>query len=201
MLLCLAADNTSVGAVPSGPPGTISQPNTHTLEGRKSCAHGRPVGRPDGRPGRPSRLQAFDAPAVGAAPVDEPVVQAVLAALPELDALQLHAVPAPERWSGYRGAPVLGFELVQPALKLLPARYGPTLFGGPGPELAAAGSAPEVGVRLFGRDLASEALDPDLPLELAPVEDERARGGWRRAPSPCDPRSWCRRRSPARRSP
>jgi hypothetical protein len=56
-------------------------------------------------------LETLYPPATALAPVEETVVQPVLAALPELDRLGLYPVASPVQRAGYLSLPVLGLQL------------------------------------------------------------------------------------------
>src|SRR5207344_184597 len=90
------------------------------------------------------RPEPFDSPGAALAREAEPVVQAVLAPLPELDRLGLEPVPAPV----WRERDVLTREalrgLGEGRVELLPRADRPALPGGPGAESCLARPRPEV---------------------------------------------------------
>src|SRR5215203_2420985 len=122
------------------------------------------------------RLQTFYSPPFTGTPVDETVVQPVLAPLPELDGVGLDPVAAPEGGTGDLAIFVLFLQRLYALLQNAPVPDGPALLGSPRPEAASARTAREVGVGLLAGDATGAAFDPDLPLQLAPVEEEGARG-------------------------
>src|SRR5215210_8594082 len=122
------------------------------------------------------RLQTLQFPPSPGTPVDETVVQPVFAPLPELDGVGLDPVAAPERRAWDLTPLVLSLQRLYPLLQNFPVLNGPALLGSPRSEAASTRTAGEVSVGFFFRETASFSLDPDLPLQLAPVEEQGARG-------------------------
>src|SRR5688500_11785190 len=116
------------------------------------------------------RLEALDPPGSIFAAIDQPVVKPILASLPELDLFGFDPVAAPERWAWDLTSLVLRLECPYPLFQNVPVLDGAALLGSPRPETAPSRTAREVGVGLFPGETAGAALDPDLPLQLAPVE-------------------------------
>ena len=77
---------------------------------------------------------------------------------------------------------MLVLHLLETLLHKLPVRHRHALVRGDGAEAAAARAAGKVGVGLLLRDRANAALDPDLPLELPPVEEKGRAGVKDKAP-------------------
>ncbi len=116
-----------------------------------------------------------DSPVDGAEP--EPVVQARLPALPELDRLRAHEPSAPE--VGQRHVSALGVLLLQvgvPLLDLRPAVDDRGLPAGPGSEPRPVRPAGEVRQCLDAVDLLHTPDDDDLAVHREP--GEHARGLW-----------------------
>src|SRR5918997_3202215 len=120
-------------------------------------------------------LQTLYLPSSFVTQVEETVVESVFASLPELDGVGLDPVAAPERGAWDLAPLVLGFEHPDPLFQDAPVLDGAALLRSPGPETASARTAREVGVGLFAGEATRTALDPDLPLQLAPVEKQGAR--------------------------
>src|SRR4029453_16475504 len=101
-------------------------------------------GRPSPVRGTRERLEpeSFDAPGRALAREAEPVVQAVLASLPELDRLGVEPVPAPVRgeWDALPRNPLR--DLGEPRVELLPRADRAALAGGPGAESRLARARP-----------------------------------------------------------
>src|SRR4249919_529981 len=90
--------------------------------------------------GRPTRLwrEALDDPGVvRLTAVAQPVVQAILATLPELDTRGNHAVPAPEWWSRDLPAVVAALQLLVPRFQLRTTWENRALLRGPRAQAAA----------------------------------------------------------------
>src|SRR5688572_12976508 len=101
-------------------------------------------------------------------------MQAVFAALPELDRLRLDAVAAPVR----RPRRVVGIAAARLGHRLFenfPRTNGPALGRGPGREASAERPGGEVRVGLAGCHLFDAALDAHLALELRPEEHQAGR--------------------------
>src|SRR5215212_1819812 len=122
------------------------------------------------------RLQTHYLPPSPGTVVDDPVVQSVLASLPELDCLGLDPIAAPERRAWDLTPLVLRLERSYPLFQNAPVFDGMALLGSPRPETASWRTTREVGVGLLAGEASGAALDPDLPLQLAPVEQQGARG-------------------------
>src|SRR5215210_666174 len=120
------------------------------------------------------RLQTLHSPPSPGTLVNEPVVQPVLASLPELDNLRLDPVAAPERGTWDLTRLIFRFERPYPLFQNAPVLDGPALFGSPRPEATPARTAREVGVGLIVREAVCVAFDPDLTLQLSPVEEQGA---------------------------
>src|SRR5215216_215110 len=122
------------------------------------------------------RLQTHYLPPSPGTVVDDPVVQSVFASLPELDGVRLDPVAAPERGARDLTPLVLRLECSYPLFQNAPVLDGVALLGSPRPESASSRTAREVGVGLLAGEATRTALDPDLSLQRAPVEQEGARG-------------------------
>src|SRR4051812_78013 len=96
----------------------------------------------------PSGIQFLGRPPVPVAAVDEPVVQAERAVLPELDPLRCQAEARPVGRPRHRADGVTGGELGDPPLQLKAGGQWPRLLRGPGADLARPRTAVEIGVRL-----------------------------------------------------
>src|SRR5687767_8928450 len=121
-----------------------------------------------------SGSEALNGPAVADAAVEQPVVQPVLAALPELDLRGDHAIAAPVRRAGRVLTELLCYFL-HFRFKKLPARNHRALRRGVSRQASARRPGGEVIVRLGARDLLDASLDADLPLELRPQERQAGR--------------------------
>src|SRR5207245_1552598 len=104
--------------------------------------------------------------------VTEAIVQPVGAVLPELPLLGDEAVAAPVLRPG-RVFAVPGTQLLDCGLQLGASRDRLALPRGGCREAAARSARREILVRLLPRDPLDRPLDPHLPAELVPVEDER----------------------------
>src|SRR5215208_3400049 len=120
------------------------------------------------------RLQTLYLPPSLGTAVDEPVVQPVFASLPELDNLGLDPVAAPEKGAWDLTPLVFRLQRLYPLFEDAPVLYGSALLRGPSSQTTPAWTAQEVGVGLLSGEAARAALDPDLPLKLAPVEQDGA---------------------------
>src|SRR4051794_28383727 len=112
---------------------------------RQSYAHSRP------RAPTPSWREALDHPPIAPAPVPEPVVEAVGAALPELDGIGPQAQPAPAL-GARNGVRIASGRLVEGLLEHLARRDDLGLGARQRAELRAVGTRGEVGVVLGGRE-------------------------------------------------
>src|SRR6476469_5986923 len=123
-----------------------------------------------GGPAPPSRVQPLEPPAGVVAPVAEPVVQPVRAALPALDLIRGEQVSAPM----FGARDVLSGEalahLLHPALEGRPIVERPALLARPRAELRVAGPGGEVRVGVPRRELAHRPAQTDLPVAFAPVQ-------------------------------
>src|SRR6185369_6235264 len=120
----------------------------------------------------PSALggQLLGDPALARAREPDAFVQAVVAVLPELDRVRLEHVAAP---SFGPGDLVPGQEPLELGLELVAACDRLALPRGGGRCPRARGASRPVRVRLLLRKPSHRSLDPYLPTELPPVEDER----------------------------
>src|SRR4029450_4887898 len=131
----------------------------------------RQIAPPDRRIRWSSGREPLDLPGVGGASVAEAVVEAVGAALPELDDLVGQAVAAPETGQGEL-AVLPGGHLGHAPLQDGPAVDHPALGGGGRAELAARRARVEVGLALGPGGGGDPALDADLAFQLAPPEHQ-----------------------------
>src|SRR3954463_4710367 len=129
-----------------------------------------------------SGSEKLSPPAAGRARVPGPLVEAVVAVLPELDRVGLEQVTAPAggAWDlvTRQKALELGLELVATLDRLALARGGrgrSRTRGGRGRSRPGRTRGP-VRIRLLFRKTPHRALDAHLPAERPPVEDER--GAW-----------------------
>src|SRR5664279_4886365 len=119
-----------------------------------------------------SGSQSLLAPGSGVQPEPDPVVQATLAALPELPGLRHQAVAAPmARTRLVQAEPRRGFRGI--GEQHSPRADHLALRGCPGADPGVQRTGDEVGVGLLRRGLLDPAFDPDHPLELHPVELQR----------------------------
>src|SRR5664280_1569214 len=123
-----------------------------------------------------SGLEAGDAPPVAIRGVPEPVVQAVVALLPELEGDRGDPHPAPPRGPRHGLSGVLGLELLHPAVEGGTVLDGPTLPGRMGADLAGVWPGGEVGVGLLCASPVGRSLDPHLAAQRLPVEQEGGMG-------------------------
>ena len=100
-------------------------------------------------------------------------MQSVLAMHPELERLRDDSVPAPEVRQRDRAVPESRFGLRVAGVELRPARQWLGLRRHPRRDPASSRSTLPVGGGNLGLDLFDAPLDPHLPSELRPVEDER----------------------------
>src|SRR5262245_33189976 len=122
--------------------------------------------------GRSSGGETLDTPApAGTAAIDDTIVQAVVAALPEFNRVGREAVTSPVRWTRY-GAGILAREGRDPALEGGAAGYLVALGRSPSRQLAAARAGGEVLVRFPRSYLRHSPVHPYLLLESPPVEDQ-----------------------------
>src|SRR5262245_6266392 len=117
------------------------------------------------------RSQSLNPPAPRLAPVDETVMHPVLPALPELDYARVQHVTAPmSRARHFRIAKLLR-RLIETPFKVV-ALDRLALRRDGGGDLAVPRPTREVGVRLRGREPRDLTPDANLPIELAPVDDQ-----------------------------
>src|SRR6185503_12096142 len=115
--------------------------------------------------------EAFDDPVLGLAQaVDKPIMQAVGAALPELDLERDDAIAAPVWGAGDLALAVGVFDLSEAAVEIAAAGDDGALARGPGADLAAARAGGEVGVRFLLGRLHYRTLDAHLAFEGGPEE-------------------------------
>src|SRR6185436_15358696 len=118
-----------------------------------------------------SGSEAFNCPTVAFTPVDQPIVQSIGAALPELDFLRDHAVAAPLRRAG-RGFPIAPPCVFHRGFEDLARNHFFALRRGPGGEPRAERTRRVVGIGLRGSDFFHSAVDAHLPLEVRPEEQQ-----------------------------
>src|SRR6476660_1110373 len=159
------------------PPGSSTRQISEETPPESACTRS---GTP--RPARPrnassarSGRKAHDAPVAALAGVEQPVMQAVGATLPELDLGRQHTITAPVRRAGRHLAVALprrrhGF------LENVTGRNALALRRGPGRKPRAQRTARVVSVRFRAGNALDAAVDTHLALELRPHEDQaRAR--------------------------
>ena len=124
----------------------------------------------------PLRRKPFHPPPVPIAAVADAIVQPALAPLPEFDHLGRDPVTAPVlgKRHVFAGEP-LG-RLPSPFFQLDAVRNHLALVGGPGAQPAAEWPAAEIGVRFFSGDGTDSPGDPNLPLQLRPIEHQGGAG-------------------------
>src|SRR6185436_15010103 len=118
-----------------------------------------------------SGREAFNGPAVAFTPVDQPIVQPIGAALPELYFLRHDAIAAPVRRTG-RGFPVAALRVRHRGFQHLAGIDFFALGRRPCGEARAQGARRVVGVGLRGSDFFHNAVDAHLPLEVRPEEQQ-----------------------------
>src|ERR1035437_2477364 len=119
------------------------------------------------------RGEAVDLPAAVVAGIEEAVVEAAGAALPEFDGFRDDPVAAPERGQGDFTLGELRFHLGEFLQEERARRYDRALLGHPGTELGIAGTRGEIAERFGGADLFRAPLDDDLALQREPGEQQR----------------------------
>src|SRR5262245_27469443 len=130
---------------------------------------------PAERPPRPrprSRPEALDGPGTAFAPVTQPVVEAVVAVLPELPHLRPYAEAAPLPGEG-RVVAVLGAHRVDETLQLVPPAHDPALRRGGRRHAAERRPRPKIRLGVGARGPLDRSLDADLAPERSPVEEQR----------------------------
>src|SRR5690349_3263036 len=115
------------------------------------------------------RVESLDRPRVTVADIEQPVVQAVGTAEPELDAIGDEPESTPELGTRHRLVGEAALDLAILFLEHLAGRQRRALVGGPRAELAAARPPTEVGVRFGCPQPFHPPLDPDLFFERVPV--------------------------------
>src|SRR5439155_22640034 len=115
--------------------------------------------------------EPLDEPAVALAAIAQPVVEPVRAVLPELVALGRDSEAAPVRRPQDVAASRL--ERCHPRLEARTTLDHLALRRGARADLGAAGTRAEVRLRLGFLDALDGSLDPHLPPEGIPVEEER----------------------------
>ena len=147
------------------------------------------------------RLETFEHPcaAVGP-PVAQPVVQAIVAVLPELELVGHEPVAAPERRERHVAVAEARLRFCRARLELRarPDRFA--LRRRPRADAARPWAIRPSTSRTppASRVRCGPSPGPDGALRASGRGPPRA--GWPRAPGPCGSRSWCRRRSRARRA-
>lgn len=111
--------------------------------------------------------------------VAQPVVQAIVAVLPELDRVRRHPVAAPERWKWDVAVAEARRDPLDLGLELGAARHRLALTRRPRAELARARPVSPVRNRLRRVEAAHGAGHPHLAPEIGPVEHQR--GPWVRS--------------------
>src|SRR5947209_20277102 len=119
------------------------------------------------------RVEHLRAPAVAVARVDQPLVEAALALVPELDALRYQPEARPVRRPRHRTIREARLDLAQPLVECARVLHRLALPRRPRAELAASRARREVRVRLLGAHRLGLTLDPHLALERLPVEAHR----------------------------
>src|SRR6185437_14056570 len=122
-----------------------------------------------------SGSEALNLPGAAAARVEEPVMQPVLASLPEFDPLRDHPVAAPVVGTRRVVAVLVLFSL-HGLFQLLPRSHHGALRRGAGGEARARRPAREVIIRLLRAHSVHAPLDAHLALERRPEEDQARRG-------------------------
>src|SRR6266516_4751490 len=120
-----------------------------------------------------SGRQPLDDPAaLGIPRVSEPVVETVLAALPELEGLRGQPHPAPERRQGNLAALELGLQSLVALLQVITVGDGLALAGGPRGQSGLARARVEVALRILGGGPADGPGRPDLAVQRRPVQGQ-----------------------------
>lgn len=118
-----------------------------------------------------SGREAFDVPGVCGFAVEEAVVKAGGAALPEFDGLWDDAVSAPEGWEGDFAVGEFGADFVEFLEEDFARGDDFALVGDPGSDLGFAGAGGEVFEGFEGGDFFGAALEDDLAFEGDPGEE------------------------------
>jgi hypothetical protein len=119
-----------------------------------------------------SGRESFDIPGIARAPVEEAVVQAGGAALPELDHLRDHPIAAPERGQGDLSVGEFFLNLGELLHQEFARGDDFALVGNPGTDLRFTRARDEIFERLGGADFLYRALDDDLSLQRDPWEQQ-----------------------------
>jgi len=106
-------------------------------------------------------------------------VQTVLPTRPEFKDLRDNTIPSPMGRTGDRAFRVQFLDLPYPCLECFPRGKGPALVRCPCAELRAARPLGKVSVRFFGQGPCHLSLDPDLPVQRLPPEEESRAGAAR----------------------
>src|SRR6185312_5482429 len=109
--------------------------------------------------------QALRPPARAVAQIDEAIVQAERAVLPELEAVGHDAVSRPVRRARHPPHRVARGDDGDAALERGAARDRPRLVRRPGADLAEARAGGEIGIGLLGGHRLDRTLDPHLPAQ------------------------------------
>ena len=149
-------------------------PATFAAHWPQRSNHRRQEGDRGARPGL--GIQADHRPAVALSAIEQPVVQPVLVAVPELDTLWPEPIAAPERRPRDLRMAEAQLRLVIAIEQLATAVEGGALTRDPGRDAMASRPAGEIIVRLDSLDLLDTTLRPHLGLEGGPVEAERGLG-------------------------
>src|SRR4051794_3495293 len=160
----IAASASSASTTPASPRATATT----------SAMLGAPTPRVIGSMGRISGGEALERPGAAlGAPVAQAVVEAALAALPELDRGRLEEVAAPVLGSRDLPAGEAGSDVGDAPLELGPRGDRLALRRGPRGDLAPARAGGEVGVALLGRQAADRAGRAHRAVLLEPAPRER----------------------------
>jgi RimJ/RimL family protein N-acetyltransferase len=123
-------------------------------------------------PDRTLGRQPLDDPVAVRAPVAQAVVHAVVAVLPELVRLRDEPVPAPVLGPSQVVSLMFAGQRSHALIELRPRRQDRALLGRRRSELCSARTGGEVRVGFLPCDSFDRALDPHLPAELQPVEEQ-----------------------------
>src|SRR5271166_3563645 len=137
-------------------------------------AIGPAAGTGERRPGTrtKSRRQPLDEPTSLAASIPQPVVQPAGSALPELDGRGDDAVSAPVLGAGNLAVGILELEGTNACFQDLAIGNHLALARCPGAQPRAGRAALEVGVGFLDRGPHDRPFDPNLPLQIVPVENQ-----------------------------
>src|SRR5258706_4134875 len=118
-------------------------------------------------------VQTLDTPRGAVTNVNDPIVQPVGAAIPELDPDGRQAEAAPERWPLDRPSFEAALDFTILFLERLARGQHIALIRRPCAKLAAARAPREICVRFFGSHPLDPAFNPNLLVERRPVKTER----------------------------